>query len=80
MPVAVVSSTDSRVGDGFAAQGFGEFQIAPGGGVELHEIAVALGLDGLNMRQRSALRVLDVVEQGACGGKGQGQVGHAETR
>ena len=34
-----------------AAQlGAREFQVAPGGGIELDEIAVALGLHGLDMR------------------------------
>ena len=63
----------------FAAQGFGEFQVASGSGVELDEITVAFGLDRLNMRQRGALRVLDIVEQGACGSQGLGQVGHAKS-
>ena len=34
MLVAEVSSSESRVGAGFAAQGLGDFQIAPGGGIE----------------------------------------------
>ena len=63
----------------FAAQGFGEFQIAPGGGVKLHVVAVALGADGLDVRQCGALGGLDVVEQGACGGNRQAQIGDAEA-
>ena len=65
---------------GFAAQGFGQFQIAPGGGVELHVVAVALGVDRLKMRQCSALGSLNVIEQSARRSDGLRQIGHAKCR
>ncbi len=64
---------------GLAAQRFGELQVAPRGGVELDELAVALGVDRLDMGEGGALGDLDVVEQRARGGDALVQVGHAEA-
>jgi hypothetical protein len=71
-----------------AAQGFGEFQVAPGRRVEAEEGRVALDNQRLHMRQGARLRRLRVTQQRAGGGDGRpqtvgakaGQRGGAEMR
>ena len=70
----------------FAAQGLREFQIALGAGRQVEQVAAALHLQALHMRERAALRVLGIAQQ--CGGRRKrsvqvlrvvaGQTGHAE--
>ena len=48
-----------------AAQGFGEFKIAPGGGIEAEIRAVAFDDQRLDVRQGACLRRLRVAKQGA---------------
>src|SRR5690606_19485905 len=49
-----------------AAYGLVDFEIAPGGGIELHESTGRFNAEVLDVRQGGTLRMLDVVEQGAC--------------
>ena len=51
---------------GLAAQGLGELEVAPRGGVEAHVFAGALGAHRGDVRERLALRLGGVVEQRAA--------------
>ena len=62
-----------------AAQGLGQFQIAPRGGVEADIGALALDDDGAHMRQIARLRGLGIAHQGAGGGDLRAGILDAET-
>jgi hypothetical protein len=71
-----------------AAQGFGQFEVAPGGRVQAEEGRVAFDDQRLQVRQGARLRRLRVAQQGAGGGNRRpqavgteaGQRGGAEMR
>jgi hypothetical protein len=68
MPVMQVSSSENRVGAVLAAQGLHQFQVAARGRRQFDALAVAHHLQLLHVRQRAALRVFGVGEQGGRGG------------
>ena len=57
-----------------AAQGLHQFQVAPGGHGQVDQRIAALHLQLLNVRQRAALGVFGVGQQGGGGGMRMGQV------
>jgi hypothetical protein len=71
MLVAQLSSSESSVGR-LAAQGLGDLEVAPGGGVEAQIGAVALGGEGGDVGQGLALGGAGVVEQRAAAARATG--------
>ena len=67
-------------GCGLSAQRFGQFQIAPGGGVQPHEIRHPLHGHAAQVSKARALGEPRVLQQCAGGGDGQWKVVAAEPR
>ncbi len=66
-------------GRGFAAQGFGEFEVAPGGGVQAQVLGFALDDEAGDVGEGLALSGLGIVVERRRGTEGHRQVFDAET-
>jgi hypothetical protein len=64
----------------FAAQRFGQFQIAAGGGVHAQPGRIMFDRQRRHVRQRALLRGLGVAEQCTAGGQCDRHLGHVEGR
>ena len=71
MPVAVWSRTPISVAPSFGKNGFDQFEIADGDGVENHGFGAVEIVRGIEMIERGALRVAQVVQNGSGGGDGR---------
>ena len=81
MPVAVWSRTPSRVaalrGGVGGEQRLDQFQVAHGDGVEHHGLGAVVEGGAVEVVERGALGVAQIVQDGAGGGDGGGAVGEA---
>ena len=80
-PIAVrqPSSSENSVGDSVAADGFGQFQVAPRGGVQADEFVFRFDRQALHVLQAAALGRLGIAQQRAGRAEGRAQAVGAEA-